>query len=344
MSDERTCAVLGAGSWGTALAVRLALNGHETRLWGRSSAFADEMQSRRENPRYLPGVELPRGLLASGDLARVLDGVDSIVIAVPTSAFRETLRAVKQALSGGRLPVIIWATKGIEKGTGNWLHEVIDREMGAGTHCALLSGPSFAREVAIGLPTAVTVASEEADVARIGASLFHAETFRIYTSPDVLGVELGGAVKNVLAIAAGISDGLGFGANARAALITRGLHEIMVLGRKLGAELGTLIGLSGMGDLVLTCTDDQSRNRRFGLAMGRGQSAEEASREIGQAIEGRGTAEVVMRIAGGVEIELPICQQVYSILAERRDPGAAVADLLRRSVKQENVWRLSDVS
>jgi len=344
MHDRHTCAVLGAGSWGTALALRLALNDHKIRLWGRSTASLDAIQLSRENSRYLPGIHLPDNLRVTGDLSLALDGVDAVVIAVPTSAFRDTLEASNRVLAGARFPVIVWATKGIERGTGHWLHEVIAQEMGPNARCAMLSGPSFAREVAIGLPTAVTVASDATATGRKIAALFHAETFRVYTSSDVLGVELGGAVKNVLAIAAGISDGLGFGANARAALITRGLHEIMVLGEKLGARLGTLMGLSGMGDLVLTCTDDQSRNRRFGLALGRGQAADEASREIGQAIEGRETADVLMRIADSVGVELPICQQVHLILAEQRDPAAAVADLLRRSVKEENVWQPTDFS
>lgn len=330
----RPCTVLGAGSWGTALALQLARNGMPVRLWGRNPDTMQALAQARENARYLPGIVLPREVEPLADLGAALDDTQLCVIAVPSAGFRAVLRSLREVRADP--PPVVWATKGLELASAKWLHEVVSDEFGPGDERAVLSGPSFAGEVARGLPTAVTVASPRLDFATRVAEAFHGEAFRVYISQDMIGVELGGAVKNVLAIAAGISDGLGYGANARAALITRGLHEIMHLGQRVGASRETLMGLSGLGDLVLTCTDDQSRNRRFGLALGRGTPGERAREEIGQAIEGIDTAQVVARLARGVALELPICRQVQRVLFEGLEPQAAVSQLLARRLKQEN--------
>lgn len=333
MSETPTIAVLGAGSWGTALAILLARNGCRVLLWGRDPERAREMAETRRNSRYLPDVELPPGLEPTADLDATLAQTSELLIAVPSEAFHGLLRTLKPRLSPQCR--LLWATKGLEAATGRFLHEVLIEELGEDLPHAVVSGPSFAREVARELPTAVTVGSRFPEFARDLVQWLHNDNFRVYTSDDIVGVELGGAVKNVLAIAAGISDGLGFGANARAAIVTRGLAEIMRLGERAGARRETLMGLSGLGDLVLTCTDDQSRNRRLGLALGAGQSLEQALAEIGQAVEGAKTAKVVVRKATALHVEMPICQQVYRVLYEGHTPHAAVADLLGRDIKPE---------
>ncbi|HEY5720448.1 MAG TPA: NAD(P)H-dependent glycerol-3-phosphate dehydrogenase, partial [Gammaproteobacteria bacterium] len=283
-SRRAPIAVLGAGSWGTALAIRLAHNGNPTRLWGHDPDEVAPLARDRVNARYLPGAPFPAGLDATADLAAALAGVRDVLVAVPSHAFAETLgRLAGHAPAGMR---VAWATKGLEPETGRLLSEVAAERLPAAQALAVVSGPTFAREVAAGLPTAVTVAANRRAFADALTRRLHAETFRAYTSRDLVGVQLGGAVKNVLAIAAGIADGLGFGANARAALITRGLAEMLRLGRALGARRDTFMGLAGLGDLVLTCTDDQSRNRRFGLALGRGTPPARALAEIGQVVEG----------------------------------------------------------
>jgi glycerol-3-phosphate dehydrogenase (NAD(P)+) len=261
-SSEEACAVLGAGSWGTALAILLARQGRPVRLWGHLQAEIDHLRRDRSNEQYLPGIPFPEPLDCTADLGAALEGAPLILVAVPSHAFASVLEAVKPLLRRGQR--VAWATKGLETGTGRFLHQVFADILGKSMAPALISGPTFAREVAQGLPTAVTVASPDADFADQLAHWLSGPDFRAYTSNDVQGAELGGAVKNVMAIAAGISDGLGFGANSRAALITRGLHEIMRLGETLGGQRETFMGLAGVGDLVLTCTDDQSRNRRLG--------------------------------------------------------------------------------
>ncbi len=330
-----TIAVLGAGSWGTALAIQLANNGHRCLLWDHFSEHIEALSADRENKRYLPGTPLPAGVEPTASLEVALAMAKDILLVVPSEFFRQTL---KTAIASGDIRQgsgMIWATKGLEVETGKWLHEVVEEELDGDIPYALLSGPSFAKEVARGLPTAVTVGSFSPVYAQRVAGLFHGQNFRVYTSDDVVGVELGGSVKNVLAIATGVSDGLGFGANARAALITRGLSEIMRLGSVVGASNDTLMGLAGLGDLVLTCTDDQSRNRRLGLALGRGQNKDEAIREIGQAVEGAVTAKVIMRVATAHNVEMPICEQVFKILYEAQSPEATVANLLGRDLKPE---------
>jgi glycerol-3-phosphate dehydrogenase (NAD(P)+) len=292
-----------------------------------------EMAALRANRRYLPDTTFPDGLSISADLDATLRGADDILIAVPSQAFRSTLRDIAPHLRDTSR--IAWATKGLEPGTRRLLHEVIEEELGPERRVAVISGPTFAREVARGLPTAVTVASTDPLCADHFAALLRDGTVRAYTCDDVVGVELGGAVKNVLALAAGIADGLGYGANTRAALITRGLAEMMRLGVAMGGHPATFMGLGGLGDLVLTCTDDQSRNRRVGLALGRGASLEEAIASVGQAVEGVKTAPEILRVALEKQVEMPIIEQVCHVLFDGLAPADAVKALLTRDPKPE---------
>ena len=327
--------VLGAGSWGTALAILLARNGAAIKLWDRDAVHIEQMVRDRSNRRYLPGIELPEPVSPLDDLPGALENTEFVLIAVPSSGFRSVLQKVRTQV--GSSFNLIWASKGLEPGTGKFLHQVVDEELPEHRLIAVLSGPSFAKEVARGLPTAVTIASKNTEYAKTVAALFHCTRFRTYTSKDVLGVELGGSIKNVLAIAAGISDGLGYGANARAALITRGLAEIMRLGTKLGGHRETFMGLAGVGDLVLTCTDDQSRNRRLGLALGRGIALDQAVADIGQAVEGLHTAKEVDELARSHEVDMPITQQVKRVLYDGEEAADAVDALLAREPKAENI-------
>ncbi|HPE73736.1 MAG TPA: NAD(P)H-dependent glycerol-3-phosphate dehydrogenase [Candidatus Competibacter sp.] len=326
-------AVLGAGSWGTALALLLARNGHDVRLWGHDPEEVAPLCRERENRRYLPGVPFPARLNAGADLVEALAGVELVLVAVPSHAYGATLVRLWPLLPA--TAGFAWATKGLEHGSGRFLHEVTLDVLGRDRPTAVISGPSFAVEVACGLPTAVTVAAWDVAHARRVAAVLHGSNLRAYTSSDVIGVELGGAVKNVLAIAAGIADGLGFGANARAALITRGLAEMVRLGVAVGGQRETFMGLAGIGDLVLTCTDDQSRNRRFGLAIGRGDSAEAASAAIGQVVEGAATVREILRLARRHGVELPITEQVDAVLYHGQSPRRAVENLLARDPKPE---------
>ena len=312
MSHQQQVTVLGAGSWGTALAIQLARNEHQVTLWGHRKEHLQQIRERRENQQYLPGISLPENLHIESALDASVSRADMVLIAVPSQPFRSTLQSIQPFLS--QETTITWATKGVEKGSLKPLHQVIEEELGENHPKALLSGPTFAREVAKGLPTAVTIAAESSKTAQSVASLFHSETFRCYTSSDIQGVEIGGATKNILAIAAGIADGLGFGANTRAALMTRGLHELMKLGTALGGQQETFMGLSGLGDLILTCTDDQSRNRRMGLAMGSGATVESAQHSIGQVVEGVDAARDVYQLAQQMGIEMPITEQVMEVL------------------------------
>ena len=334
-NKTNSIAVLGAGSWGTALAIHLSQNGVHTTLWSHRSEHAKEMSEARANMAYLPGVRFPAGLKMSASLEQAIHGVQDILLVVPSHAFRATLCT----LAPFRLPHqrIIWGTKGFEVGTHKLLHQIVAEELGSETPAAVISGPTFAKEVAAGLPTAVTVASMQDDFADDLAQTLHSETFRAYTSQDIVGVEVGGAVKNVLAIAAGIGDGLGFGANTRSALITRGLVEVMRLGVTLGAERETFMGLAGLGDLVLTCTDDQSRNRRMGLALGRGQSMEQALIEIAQVVEGVATAKEVHQLAKSLGVDMPITEEVYNVLHKGKPAKQAVHDLFMREQKAETI-------
>jgi glycerol-3-phosphate dehydrogenase (NAD(P)+) len=328
-------AVLGAGSWGTALATLLAGNGQTSFLWGRDAALMTEMAAQRRNPRYLTEIPFPPQLHVESDIHRVVREAGDILLVVPTQAFRGLLQTIAPHLTVSAR--VAWASKGLEPGSAKLLHEVAAEVLGASRPTAVVSGPTFAREVAAGLPTAVTVASATAEFASDLAARLHNSHFRAYTSDDVIGVELGGAVKNVLAIAAGIADGLGFGANTRAALVTRGLAEMMRLGVVLGGRRETFMGLAGLGDLVLTCTDDQSRNRRVGLALARGQSLEEACASVRQAVEGVYAAREVQGLALRHGVEMPITEQVYRVLYEDLAPRAAVQALLQREQKAEGL-------
>ncbi|MDQ5768590.1 NAD(P)H-dependent glycerol-3-phosphate dehydrogenase [Thiothrix subterranea] len=334
MSERiQSIAVYGAGSWGTALALQLARNGLDVLLWDISPEHVENLNRQRENSHYLPGISFPDKLQCSHDLTAVAAFADYHLVVVPSHVFREMLQKLAPLLNAD--DAVLWATKGLELETGKLLHQVLEEELPQCHAYGVVSGPTFAAEVARGLPTAMTVAANQPVLAQAVATAFSAANYRAYISNDVLGVELGGAVKNVLAIAAGISDGLGFGANARVAIVTRGLAEIMRLGAKLGAQPETLMGLAGVGDLVLTCTDNQSRNRRLGLALGQGKSRDAAIAEIGQAVEGAKSALSIGKLAERAGVEMPICQQVYRILYEHLPPKQAVHELLSRDLKAE---------
>lgn len=326
-------AVLGAGSWGTALAIHLARKGSHVALWGHEPTHLAELSRARCNERFLPGVAFPTTLTPMANLAEALKDVHAVLVAVPSHA----LRAVLTQTSKHCHPGISWlfATKGFEHGSGKLVHEVVLESLGPAAAFGILSGPTFAGEVAKRLPTAATVAATEPSRAETLAAWIRDEQFRIYTSTDVVGVELGGASKNVFAIAAGISDGLGFGANARAALITRALAEMMRLGERCGGHRETFMGLAGVGDLILTCTDNQSRNRRLGLALGRGVTLADAVQEIGQVVEGVGTARELVVRARECGIDMPIVAQVHAVLFDGVAPSAAVKYLLQREPKTE---------
>ncbi|HPE61043.1 MAG TPA: NAD(P)H-dependent glycerol-3-phosphate dehydrogenase [Thiolinea sp.] len=326
-------AVYGAGSWGTALALQLARNGLTVWLWGNDPEHIITLERDRSNAHYLPGIRFPDNLHCETDLSRMTGRAQHHLVVVPSDGFRDLLGHLEPYLTPDS--ALVWATKGLELDSGRLLHEVVEQVLPAIPHYGLVSGPTFAGEVARGLPTAMTVATTDHDLSRQMAAAFHGHNFRVYTSDDVTGVELGGVVKNVLAIAAGISDGLGFGANARAAIITRGLAEIMRLGLQLDARAETLMGLAGVGDLVLTCTDNQSRNRRLGLALGQGKSLEQARTDIGQAVEGIKSAAAVSKLAARVGVEMPICDIVRRILYQGLPPAQAVSELIARDPKAE---------
>jgi glycerol-3-phosphate dehydrogenase (NAD(P)+) len=324
--------VLGAGSWGTALAVLLARNGADVLMWGHDPDQMNPLIRERENRQFLPGVPFPEGLTPTSKLGEALEGADEVLIVVPSHAFRAVLQACLPRLSPQT--GVSWATKGFDP-DGRLLHQVAEELLGSAHKLAVISGPTFAGEVARGLPTAITVAANTPEHAQRVAGYLHSDRFRAYTSSDIVGVQVGGAAKNVLAIAAGMADGLGFGANTRAALITRGLSELTRLGMALGGQLETFMGLAGLGDLALTCTDDQSRNRRMGLALARGLDVEQAKQEIGQEVEGVGAAAVVHRRAEALGVEMPIAHQVYRVLYEGIRPEQAAHALLERAIKAE---------
>jgi glycerol-3-phosphate dehydrogenase (NAD(P)+) len=319
MSDSMNStpiAILGAGAWGTALALHLARNGQAIKLWAYEKEQVGQINATRYNSRYLPEQLLPTSIVCSHDYQTVLSDVRDIMLVVPSAAFRATLLGIKPYLKPNQR--LAWATKGLDKEKHQLLHEVV-REVLDDIDRAVLSGPSFAKEVAVGLPTAVTIASKQWEFAKDLSCRFQNERFRVELTTDIAGVELGGAMKNVLAIGVGIVEGLGFGANAKAALITRGLSEMIELGIALGAEQSTFLGLSGLGDLVLTGTDNQSRNRRLGLALGQGQSLEQAKKAIGTT-EGAVTAKNIFYLLEKYKINAPICDAVYRILYEQKAP------------------------
>lgn len=326
-------AVLGSGSWGTALAIQFARAGKPTRLWGRDAAQLADMRAARCNRRYLPDAPFPELLEVAPSLDAALHGVSDVLVAVPSSGFRALLTQLAPRLTPEMR--IAWATKGFERSTGLLPHQVAHEVLGAKHAMAVLSGPTFAREVGAGLPTAMVVASTDESFAMRVAEDLATPGFRTYVSTDIRGVEIGGAVKNVIAVGAGLSDGLGFGANMRVALITRGLNEMTRLGVALGAHERTFMGLAGLGDLVLTCTDDQSRNRRCGLALARGLSVEEAMREIGQVVEGYHAARLLRMVAAKLGLDLPICEAICRILFDGADARAVVRELMARPPQAE---------
>jgi len=327
-------AVLGAGSWGTALAVQFARTGHPTLLWGRDTGELTAMARERRNRRYLPEAELPPSLDIEASLERAVASPGDKLIVVPSHAFRAVLTQVAPLLAVDAR--VAWATKGFELATGLLPHQVAREVLGPDRPVAVLSGPTFAHEVGAGLPTAIAVASPDADFASdLAHSLTCGISFRAYTQPDIVGVEVGGATKNVLAIGAGISDGMGYGANTRIALITRGLAEMVRLGEALGAKRDTFMGLAGLGDLVLTCTDDKSRNRRFGLALAQGRPVSETLAQIGQVVEGVQASRAVRAVAVAHGVDMPICEAIYRVLHEGLAVEAAVQALMSREITAE---------
>ena len=329
-------AVVGGGSWGTALAKVLADKGERVRLWARDADAATAMQRSRENARYLPGVALPESLEATSSLRHAIEGADLLLIVVPS----HTLRAVTKSLCALGIPAgipIVSATKGIENDSLMLMSEVLEAELpaGSGAQLAYLSGPSFAKEVARGQPAAVVIASRNEPLAETLQQRFSSERLRAYANTDVMGVEVGGALKNVIAIAAGAVDGLGLGHNARAAVITRGLAEIARVSQVKGGDPLTLAGLAGLGDLVLTCTGEASRNRTVGFEMGRGRSLEEVLASMTQVAEGVRTAKSAMDLSMKLKVDMPITKEVYSVLYERKPVRRAVSDLMTRTLGKE---------
>jgi glycerol-3-phosphate dehydrogenase (NAD(P)+) len=326
--------VLGAGSWGTALAIHLASIGHPTMLWARDPEQLHAMAQTRENKRYLAGITLPPALQLSASLQDCVKQADILLICTPSRSFVPLLQSIQASLKANT--AICWACKGLTQ-DGELLHLAAQKIIGSKHPLALLSGPSFAKEVAQHMPTAMVAASEDLSFAKQIAQQLSHQQCRVYAQGDIIGVEIGGAIKNILAVAAGISDSLGFGSNARAALITRGLAEMMRFGEAMGAEKETLMGLSGLGDLILTCTDNQSRNRRFGLALGQGASIEQASHSIGQVIEAPGTVQTVYQLAQQHHVSMPITEQIHAILHQGRSAKDAVAQLFSREVREEQL-------
>lgn len=326
-------AVIGAGSWGTALAIQLARNGHSTSAWDRDAARAAALQAARENARYLPGQRFPDGLRVTASMADALAGAEVVVEAVPSVGLRSAMVEARAHLPAEA--VVVCATKGIEVDTLLTMDEILAAVLPPGQPLATLAGPSFAREVAAGLPTAVVVASKDAAARERAAAALHGGYFRVYDSDDVVGVEMGAALKNVLAIACGVSDGAGLGTNARAALITRGLAEITRVAVARGGHPLTMMGLAGLGDVVLTCTGDLSRNRRVGIGLGQGKRLATILEELGQVAEGVVTARSAWQLARSLGVDMPITEEVYAMLYEDKPAWQALQDLSRRERRGE---------
>lgn len=325
-------AVLGAGSWGTALALLLARNQHRVRLWGHDTARMQQVAKTHCNDKYFPDLVFPASLEIDTDVAACVGEVDHVLLVVPSHAFSATLKSIAPHLSSHT--GVLWGTKGLDA-EGQWLHEVARQQLGSKRKLAVLSGPSFAKEVVDEKPTAVTIAAKDKAYGEILCKLFSNHYFRAYQSTDLIGVQLGGAVKNTLAIAAGIVDGSNLGANARSALITRGLAEMMRLGDAVGAKAATLMGLAGVGDLILTCTDNQSRNHRFGVLLGQGLSVEAALQQIGQVVEGVKTTERIQRLLAHHQVDMPISQCVAEVLQAQITVKEAVQQLMARPLRFE---------
>lgn len=333
--DSIKIGVLGAGAWGTALAQQLSFS-HEVMLWGRDPNLVQQIDFYKENKKYLAGYPLNASLKYTAHLHEVVNFSNFLLIVTPINSLREILYFLKKSVIN--LP-FIWACKGLEEKTSLFAHQVVQQVWGENAPaCGVLSGPSFAKEVVQGLPTATVLASVYPDFLQQSASWLHSERFRVYTSQDVVGVELGGAVKNILAIATGMSDAMGFGLNARAALMTRGLSEIARLGATLGAKLETLMGLSGMGDLILTCTGDLSRNRQVGQQLAKGYSLDTILKNLGHTAEGVLTTKAIWKLAQKLKIDMPITEVVYQVLYEQAQPLEQVNALLKREARQENTF------
>lgn len=325
--------VIGAGSWGTALAILLTENGHQTMLWSYRKDQIEELKQTGEHKTKLPGVKLPKKLLLTSDLEEAIKDNDVLVLAVPSSHVRTTAKKMKPYVKEGQL--IVNVAKGIEADSLTTLTDMIEQEL-PGSHAAVLSGPSHAEEVSRKLPTTCVVGAKDRKTAEYLQNLFMSPVFRVYTSPDILGIELGGALKNVIALAAGTADGLGYGDNTKAALITRGMAEITRLGIKMGAKAETFYGLSGIGDLIVTCASVHSRNRKAGYLMGQGRTMEEAMAEVKMVVEGVFSARSGLQLAQKYEVEMPIIEQVNKVLSGEITPAEAVMELMLRDKKIES--------
>lgn len=334
MNISSNITVIGAGSYGTALAFCCARNKHKTYLWGRDPKAIAAMQSSRCNAQYLDKFSFPDSLLPIDDLAKAIADSTYILVVVPSHAFSAILQSIAPMIKAHHR--LIWASKGLEPSTGRLLQDVVEETLTTNIPYGVLSGPTFAAEMAAGLPTAISLSSHNEDVNTHFSKLLHnPKSLRVYLNNDLIGVQLGGAVKNVIAIGAGLADGLGFGANARTALITRGLTEMKRLGMSLGAQNETFMGMACLGDLVLTCTDNQSRNRRFGLALGQGLNVQQAIDSIGQVVEGHRNTDEVNILSKRQNIEMPICEQIYKILYEGKSAKEAALALLGREQTAE---------
>ncbi|GHY14366.1 NAD(P)H-dependent glycerol-3-phosphate dehydrogenase [Vibrio cholerae] len=326
--------VIGAGSYGTSLAISLARNGANIVLWGHDAEHMARLDADRANHEFLPGIAFPDTLIVETDLQKAVQASRDLLVVVPSHVFGIVLKSLQPHLRADSR--ICWATKGLEPETGRLLQDVAHDVLGDSYPLAVLSGPTFAKELAMGMPTAISVASPDVQFVRDLQEKIHcSKTFRVYANSDFIGMQLGGAVKNVIAIGAGMSDGIGFGANARTALITRGLAEMTRLGAALGAQPETFMGMAGLGDLVLTCTDNQSRNRRFGLALGQGKDVDTAQTDIGQVVEGYRNTKEVWMLAKRMGVEMPIVEQIYQVLYQGKDARLAAQDLLARDKKME---------
>lgn len=325
--------ILGAGSWGTALALYLARRGQTVRLWSFEINEIAALLAERTNNQFLPGHIFPDTIEPTANLSEALKDIEDVIIAIPSVGYRDTLAMMKGLIEPKTR--LTCATKGLDGETGQLLHEVAAEMLGKDHPYAVLSGPSFAREVAAGLPTAVCIASKNTAQRNDLINRFNSPIFRVYPSDDVIGTEIGGVAKNVIAIATGISDGMELGANSRSAIITRGLAEIITLGTAIGGKMETFIGLSGLGDLILTCGDNQSRNRRLGLAIGKGKNLEEAEQEIGQVVEGKNSADLVEKLAAKHSVKMPVCETVCKILTGKVDAKETFMDLIASSSPSE---------
>lgn len=325
--------IIGAGSWGTALALLLHTNGHQITVWSFRKEEAERLSKEREHKSKLPGIKLPEDMEFTGDLEKAVTGKDFIVMAVPSHAARSTARKMNPYIQDGQ--IIVDVAKGIEEDTLMTLSQQIEQEIPQ-ADVAVLSGPSHAEEVGRGLPTTVVIGAKTKKTAEYLQSMFMNEVFRVYTSPDILGMELGGSLKNVIALAAGIADGMGYGDNTKAALITRGIAEIARLGVKMGGSIESFTGLTGIGDLIVTCASVHSRNRKAGYLMGQGKSMEEAMKEVNMVVEGVYSAKAAVKLGEKYGVSLPIINKVNEVLFNEKDPKEAVNELMLRDSKAEN--------